>query len=335
MNRIEWIDTLRGFCIFCIVLGHTLTYMGLGGYNSTLGSIIVTFWLPLFFFISGFFSLKRYKNPQERLKSLTTKFIQLVIPAIIFVTIFSATFKPSPFIWIHDGFGAYWFTIVLFIFIVINSVLLPLNNCKYNKIYDFILISLSFSGIIILMKLRNDSWGWNFFCLENATKYFQFYAFGLLCHKYRNKFSEALSSNKFSGGVLILLSISLLAYFGRSFENISSIIFQFNRDIAIRYLSLLTLLLYFSKIEKNRSSVLSFFNKIGRITLDIYLLHWFFLPKFEGLNHPVLSSFIIQLVISSVIAIIIIKICITVSQMIRTSQFLSKYALGAKDKIIE
>lgn len=41
-----------------VVLGHVLLSMGLGGYDSFLSSVLLTFRMPLFFFVSGFFSYR-------------------------------------------------------------------------------------------------------------------------------------------------------------------------------------------------------------------------------------------------------------------------------------
>ncbi|MCH5175649.1 MAG: acyltransferase family protein [Prevotellaceae bacterium] len=53
-----WIDAMRGFSMCVVVLGHVLLSMQIGGYNSFIGSIFLTFRMPLFFFVSGFFSYK-------------------------------------------------------------------------------------------------------------------------------------------------------------------------------------------------------------------------------------------------------------------------------------
>lgn len=333
MKRIEWVDTLRGFCIFCIVLGHTLSGMGIGAYKSVLGSIIVTFWLPLFFFISGFFSYKKDRPLRDRIKELKPKFIHLIIPAVVFVTIYSVAFKESMFVWIYRGFGPYWFTEVLFLFIAVNVFLSPLDNRKYDKLYDISLILISFLAIIVLIEFRNNSWGWNFFCMENATKYFQFFAFGILSRKYSCLFYKALDNKYFIGGAILFCSLSLLIYFGKAFEGIPYYVFNFNRDIIIRYLAVIVLLIYFSKndVAVAEKPGRRYFNRIGKISLDIYLIHWFFLPRLviPGITDD--KIFIIQLFVASAIAYFIVKICEVVSSTLRFSDFISRYALGVKN----
>lgn len=57
-SRLQWVDSIRGFSMLIVVLGHVLISMGIGGYASFLGSILLTFRMPLFFFVSGFFSYR-------------------------------------------------------------------------------------------------------------------------------------------------------------------------------------------------------------------------------------------------------------------------------------
>lgn len=55
-KRIEYIDAMRGFTIFLVVMTH-VTIFGLGFYGSDTFSyreIAESFYMPLFFFISGF-----------------------------------------------------------------------------------------------------------------------------------------------------------------------------------------------------------------------------------------------------------------------------------------
>lgn len=52
--RINYIDALRGFTMILVVVGHVIgRSLGLGGYDSVISSIILTFRMPMFFFISG------------------------------------------------------------------------------------------------------------------------------------------------------------------------------------------------------------------------------------------------------------------------------------------
>ena len=70
---------------------------------------------------------------------------------------------------------------------------------------------------------------------------------------------------------------------------------------------------------------------IGRRTLDIYLLHYFFLPKlpmvgeFFRVNR---QNFILDTTASLAVALLVVAFCIVTSQLLRVSPFLKKYLFG-------
>ena len=74
-ERVKWIDSLRGFAIVLVILGHA-------GIPQTMRIWIYSFHIPLFFFISGYvFSLKKVNNFKE---FLIKKIKGIVIPLICF-----------------------------------------------------------------------------------------------------------------------------------------------------------------------------------------------------------------------------------------------------------
>jgi fucose 4-O-acetylase-like acetyltransferase len=74
---------------------------------------------------------------------------------------------------------------------------------------------------------------------------------------------------------------------------------------------------------------------IGRRTLDVYLLHYFFLPRnisfigdfFVEHSNPTLEFFV-----SVFLACLVIIICLTVSEVLRMSPFLEHRLFGVKEK---
>ena len=78
LNRVEWVDALKGFAIILIVFGHTIPY---SNHLSSLQNYLVSFHVPLFFIISGLL----YKEKKETfLKFFKRKFMTIMIPFYIF-----------------------------------------------------------------------------------------------------------------------------------------------------------------------------------------------------------------------------------------------------------
>lgn len=78
-KQIEWINILRGFAIFLIVFGHSIGYSkGLTGLSRYLSS----FYVPLFFFISGYLF---QENKEEKLiPFMKRKTKRILIPYFVF-----------------------------------------------------------------------------------------------------------------------------------------------------------------------------------------------------------------------------------------------------------
>lgn len=206
INRVNYIDALRGFTMFLVVFGHVmLEAFDLGGYDSVIGSIFLTFRMPLFFFIAGIFTYKTthtwdFKFYCNRIKN---KFLIQIIPTLFFASIFLLSLNQNPVTSLTKyGFGGYWFTIVLFemFFIYYSTSLI----CKYTypQLCDSILIILSIVGIIIIAFFKQNGWLWEILCLENLTKYFQFFTLGILCKKYSNHFFRLINNHTFRGAQL-------------------------------------------------------------------------------------------------------------------------------------
>ena len=71
---------------------------------------------------------------------------------------------------------------------------------------------------------------------------------------------------------------------------------------------------------------------IGKRTLDIYLLHYFFLPYIPQVGSMLSNkkNAVLELTIGGLLSLIVIGICLVVSNVLRTSPILAKYLFGAK-----
>lgn len=332
MQRINYIDAIRGFSIVLVVIGHVIGF-SLELYNNSINYIFNIFTMPIFFFISGYFvHIKYRKTPFNFLKDKT---IKLIIPTIIFFTLFCTYIDSNPFDSIQYGFGRYWFTIVLFEFLFIYySISMFLG---YKLIQNIGLIIISIIGIMILAIHRGSGQIWDILCLENVCKYFQFFTLGILCKKYNNQFIKLITKDSFRAIVIAIFIISLIIYFNESIKNNYVLVYKAIHDIIIRYAALLIIFILFFH-NRNIFDSNNKLNKglifIGKRTLDIYLLHYFFIPDLTFLKPYIepTNMMVIQLAISLTISSLIIGFCLFVSNIIRTSNILGFYLFGAKIK---
>lgn len=71
-NRIEWIDSLKGFGIFCVTLGHLGCWYALEKH-------IYSFHMFLFFFLSGYLHNRKYSKREYIKRKIKTIFVPFLI----------------------------------------------------------------------------------------------------------------------------------------------------------------------------------------------------------------------------------------------------------------
>ena len=140
-------------------------------------------------------------------------------------------------------------------------------------------------------------------------------------------------SNDYFKAVVILLFIACIClYFENSLE---FHLYTFNHDILVRYVGvLLVFLFFFTKKEyfNQNTRIVKIFLFVGRRTLDIYLIHYFFLPNMKFLREWLMPSnmLLIQFTLATLISFLVIGVSLLMSEIIRSSNFLAHYLFGVK-----
>lgn len=341
-KRIGFIDALRGFTMLLVVFAHVeLFSLGIGWNRSFIGSIFITFRMPMFFFISGFIAYKAINwDVAYYLKMLKKKSIVQLIPTLFFFTVYQIAFQSGGIIsFFTNGPGGFWFTIVLFyMFLIYYSVMLITRNSK-TWVPDVLLIGLSIFGALVYIG------GMKFYkldsipilCLINLSRYFEFFALGILCRKYQDIFLKIISNDY----VKAFLLLSFLGIFIISWQETIiqySLIHVFNLEFTLRYLGLFlvfSIFYHYRDFFDTDYQVTKAIRFIGRRTLDIYLIHYFLLPDLLSYKDVLLGGVapknsVIELLVVLLISLLIISMCLLISAIIRSSSILGHYLLGAK-----
>lgn len=85
-QRIEWLDSLKFFLIYSVLLGHVFTTyksVGIDPFDNFLCRGIYIFHMPLFMILSGHFSKKIYNG----LSYIKDRIMQLLVPTFVFYSI--------------------------------------------------------------------------------------------------------------------------------------------------------------------------------------------------------------------------------------------------------
>ena len=325
-----------------VVLAHVLSF-SFDMRVSFVSELFVTFRMPMFFFISGYIAYRSIDawTREYLARMLKKKLVVQIIPATVFMLAFILFLgeKIVPFM-AANGFGGYWFTytlLVMFIFYYVISLIA--RAADSSRLQDVLLIALAIVGVgffVWLVPKENSTL--KGFSVLNLCNYFQYFVFGLLARKYQSGFHRALSGTWLPVVAIVTFVACLYLLFSPSIaERLPKLAQVPLRHELVRYSGLLIVYAFFFKhagfFDRDTAFTRSMLF-IGRRTLDIYLIHFFLVPDLRGLT-PYLAPeggnmFVIQLVVAFALALLIVGVCLLISEAIRWSDFLGHYLLGAK-----
>jgi len=123
-KRIEYIDALRGFAIFLVVIHHIYVHCTHVYATYSYNHYIEQVQMPLFFFVSGFVFLKvREWNILEIRQFFSKKITPLIVSPLLFMIVFLKISDGNVLSALFDeAKGGYWFTFSLFEYFVIYVI---------------------------------------------------------------------------------------------------------------------------------------------------------------------------------------------------------------------
>ena len=278
-HRLEYVDALRGLAILLVVFMHMPQYgfgQSVGGYYMELAILLA---VPLFFFISGLFAQSSVTPPIISIRKIGKRIHSILLPTFL-IGGFYVLLNHIPVLdMLQDKFKAgYWFTITLFEYFVIVDVL-RLMACKSQRSFNALLIGASivcyglsmptaqrmYGDITIAQILGLTQW-----------KYFIFFVLGMFV-KHN---SEMINSDK--GGAAIVAAF-LIVYAANAIGDfqLNGLLYNINlllKEISIVLLAYYVFYTYRSKLS-SQTRMGRWLSKIGTYTLEIYLMHYFVLPR--------------------------------------------------------
>lgn len=331
-QRIEYIDAMRGFTMILVVFSHVCS-MCFGDRSMGYNEVFFLFRLPCFFFISGWL----FDPHKGSFNSVARhKFMVQIVPTMIFLLLLA----PPPLFFSRLGAtkGGYWFTFVLFEFFIIS--MLSERFCKKWSLWLAIVLSVSSYFYDAYYNRYFSHFGWMTDAVGFLSfKTWRFYLFFYLGILIKRNFDDFLClTNKYYVIILVILCFSIMAYLPHS-DNVAVSYFIFAIAGVSGMVMIFTIFRYLGSYISSHPSFLfplSTFHSlkyIGTRTLDIYLLHYFFLPRFllpYGEQLRAYESQPLEFLVAFVLALIILAVCLLVSYLIRLSPFMGHYLFGAK-----
>ena len=353
--RMEWIDAMRGFTMLLVVAYHVSNH----GFDenprvSTYLYSFVLFRMPLFFFISGFFSYSaKIMWSAKTLGALTWKKFRIqMLPTIIFFSFYVIVSKPH--FWegawsyiCNDMKGGFWFTYVLLLMFVIYYLYAYAESkiLRWWKgrgwAHSWIPIaSFWFIWLCIYATWYMPSWftypkhiffQWTSF--GQVIMYFHFFLAGNIVHRYWDNFQRLFDAKWFVPIVLTVAIICLSEFI--KWHTLHRQWINLPRTLAM-YSLMTIVVLYFrhyaDAFSKN-TAIGRALQYIGVRTLDIYLIHVLFIPKLPFVGvwlKSVHNPFAIDILLSLAGGILVTSLCIIVSNIFRMSPLLKYYLFGRK-----
>ena len=318
--------------------------------------VFFLFRLPCFFFISGWLfgshrgtvpcvsSNADYTGTVPSVRSVIKhKFMVQIVPTVIFLLLLA----PPPLFFSKLGAtkGGYWFTFALFefflicifserylkkyhgllaLFISIAAFCYDVNYARFEPSslnYHFSLFTIHFSLSDVLGFLSFITW-----------RYYLFFYIGTLVKRHFDEFI------RWTGKPVVIIAVvigfALFALHPHSENAMAAyLIFAVAGLLGLTMVFTLFRYIYTSSLLSPFASHLSPLEYIGTRTLDIYLLHYFLLPRFLSQYSGTLHAFDnqwLEFLVAMTLSLMIVMGCLLVSYVIRLSPFLGHYLFGVK-----
>jgi fucose 4-O-acetylase-like acetyltransferase len=336
-KRIEYIDALKGFAIFCVLWGHSLQYLK-GSYDSPhdlMFEFIYSFHMPLFFMVSGIFFKTSLKL---NLKAFTfKKGVQLLLPCVVWAAIgilirssldfingnlhFSlALLKPiiNPFGWIwflRDLFASY-----LLVYVSLKFFKKQWLACLSSLIFVFIAPVPSSLNFLLPMFWAGIYLKDNYQIVMECSKQVLIVA-GIV-------FAVCLLF--WDGNYTMYVTPYRLLKYKPLFVDFD--IFKIEVAVFRLLIGLFGSLFWFMlfKTIYSNNKFFHYINIIGTNTLSIYLLQRLILETWlnRTVNFPNMNIWIYDLFFTPLVALIVLVFCMIISKIVEKNKFTALLLFG-------
>lgn len=328
-ERLKVLDVIRGVTMILVVFHHVrgVTF-GLYGTPSPLSEFFVAFRMPMFFFISGFVAYKAVEAWTWDFfrRRLVKKAMVELVPTAVFFALFMGLTD-----WKWTFPGGYWFTVSLFGMLAVYYIISALSRVFFPSLR---LVMLIFAGVAlyVLPYVVDIPADIPYFPVLKTCSFFIYFVYGVAMGSVKPVFFKVVSHPVVVatmavvgvGALVVLRQFQVLPgevkgaltfVGGFSLLNLIFAVFYTRRS--------------FWNADGRLSRILQF---VGRRTLDVYMIHWFLLPRLPMLHEfllPASENAVIELILVGGVSVAVTGACIGVSAVLRTSPLLGHILFGA------
>ena len=350
-NRIEWLDAMRGFTMVMVVAYHVgLITFAESARQSASMSLLVLFRMPLFFFVSGYlaFRPKFVWTAVSTARQLWKKFHVQLLPTILFMCAYAVIrckeFLPAMERMLQSPTkGGYWFTLaLLYMFILYYVFAFIEQHFRWReRSWHWVPITLFWVASVILYETAympkvfsypKDPF-WKVSSLIQVVYFLQFFLMGNIVRRYW-KTAEKIFDSKWFVPMVVIVAFFCASDYLR-WHNLRLVWANLPRTLAM-YMTMLLCMLFFRRYqdsftkETRLGRVLQY---IGTRTLDIYLLHYIFLPRIPAVGEWLNTNkpdFVTGTTLCVALALVVIAFCLITSSLLRISPLFQEHLFGVK-----
>lgn len=348
-SRLQYFDVLKGVAIFLVVMGHVITMCVREIDRTPLFKFVAEIHMPLFFFISGWFSLKILPSGKLKKPDIGRRALQLLVPMAVvsslWILYYPSSGLESPIeasfsgLWTNMWKNGYWFTLTLFEIILIFALLRPLYQRAASiatAIGVTVVAWLALFALVVVFDgtLINDVLG-----LQLVATYWPVFMAGLCASKHRDSFNATLSNGWLMTAALAVAAFSLY-YICWWWEFPGKQLFSSNeynlilaRPVFHVAVAFVALAIFKPAVERasEHSRWVRVWSYIGSKSLGIYLLHYFFLFPLGFMRFWLVElnlAFVPVVVFSGLVAAMIVIVVLCLMRIVAISPLLDFLLTG-------
>lgn len=268
-ERLQYLDSMKGLAIIMVIMGHVeLSILR----STTIVTTVVSFLhIPIFMFISGLLLAKGNSLNKNIYSLFSTKFKRLIIPFASFSFLYAFVFNISlKNIFFSNYKYGFWFTFTLFFLIIIVLFVNKLTQ-KVNHVIILFLIYLMVYALlcylhfyqIIPMRIGN------LISFSQLIYYYPVFVFGFLMGKYPGIYRWLFDNVYLAFGSLLFYVVLIFLVWNYKFDNLLLlIVLNITGVLFVHYLF---------KYYNVKTPLNSILNKFGKYSLEIYMIHFFYI----------------------------------------------------------
>lgn len=276
-NRLAFVDQLKGFAIFLVVLGHVYNF-SLKPSFSYIPTLMSLIHMPVFMFIAGYMFNKKEVcfKLNSYVRTLTQKAHRIIIP-FLSITIIACLLRGWNYFDLikNEMKYGYWFLVTLYMLYLVYYPFLYLSRfSKYVEILLYLMLSVF---LIVFFRYLPQEELKSILSLDLLGQYSFPFLFGIWIRKH-NIILKLEQTNLVYTVLIIFFFISFFLFVRIDYGSLFGSCQSFGLKFGMIGISGLMCWIFFNNMHLTNKlgTCLSW---MGINSLPIYVLHYFFLPS--------------------------------------------------------